>query len=93
MILSHDLIIYLQSKTLSKNFETTVQEDEISTHSYIAQCGKQALCYTHILSTFFSVANKSYLHEGRADKRQYWKQVAFVTEKQMPVLEQHKNKV
>ena len=57
----------------------------------ITLCGQRATCYTHILSTFFFVANTSRLHERRADKRGHWKQVAFVTEKQMPVLYQHKN--
>lgn len=55
------------------------------------QCGQRAICYTPILSTFFFVATASHLHEGRADKRGHWKQVAYVTEKQMPVLYQHKN--
>lgn len=39
LILSHDSIIYVQSKSLSKNNETGVQEDMVSPLLYIAQCG------------------------------------------------------
>lgn len=38
-ILSHDLITYLQSKSLSKDYETSVQRDVILTHPSISQCG------------------------------------------------------
>lgn len=73
LILSHDLIIYLQSKSLSVIMKPVSKEMWFGLTLILPNVESRQYSYTHIPSTFFSVANRSHLREGRADKRRCWK--------------------
>ena len=78
-ICSLNLSLY---QTVTKN----VQKDIISVHPYVTQCRKEAICYTHVLSTLFSSDNRSYHSEWRAGKRESIRNSGHLSpKKQMPV--------